>query len=661
MAVISSVQVAAGALPFVFLLAVTGARSAQGAGWPRALIDGFLAQALLSDIAAETLGHFAAIGFGAVFAVWLVAAAFALGWAWRLRARLHVAATIEHPLGFSIVMVFVTVTLLIALSAAPNNWDSQTYHLARIEHWVQDRSLAFYPTAIPRQNAFGPLAEVLLLQTRVLSGGSAYYLLVQWLGMVVSVAAAFRIAGQLAGTQTQCWLAAVFVATLPIGILQSTSTQNDYVEAALLAGFVSLGLEAIDLPRAPLGLVAAAGCAGALAGLTKPIAFMLGAGFALWFAIGLARQASWWTRFARLATAMAVLAAIVGPFAGRLLDSPSLAAVETLELPTSFGVPQTLDTFMRHVVSNLATGVPPLDRAVVALSDKVAAPLGFLTHRADATDAEHPVYRPPRGLFIYHENTAPNQLHALLVILALVGTALRWPSRPTVKQLLYCATWVTGLLIFATLIRFWPTEVRYHLPGFVLAAPIVAMRWPDRAPSRWPVALMLVLAVASLPVLLFNKSRSIVPLPRALPVLRQDQPSYLAQSAAERLFANKPRLLAPYSEAVDLIIAANATRIGLVLGDDAWEYPMWWLLQRRGATSSVRIEHVATANEMPYPLGPFRPDIVFWEHKVGEPPATLSVGGREFRRILSRPGPPDTIALFAPADPSVSAQARPRE
>ena len=37
-------------------------------------------------------------------------------------------------------------TLVTALVSAPNNWDSMTYHLTRVEHWVQNASVHFYPT-----------------------------------------------------------------------------------------------------------------------------------------------------------------------------------------------------------------------------------------------------------------------------------------------------------------------------------------------------------------------------------------------------------------------------------------------------------------------------------------------------------------------------------
>jgi hypothetical protein len=41
-------------------------------------------------------------------------------------------------------------TGLLAAVAWPSQWDSMVYHLPRIDHWIQNRSVAFYPTHILR-------------------------------------------------------------------------------------------------------------------------------------------------------------------------------------------------------------------------------------------------------------------------------------------------------------------------------------------------------------------------------------------------------------------------------------------------------------------------------------------------------------------------------
>jgi hypothetical protein len=108
------------------------------------------------------------------------------------------------------------VTLLIALYSPPNSGDSQSYHLARVEHWIQNRSLEFYLTSNTRQLMLPPFAEVLILHFRLLSGGDRFDNLVQWLAGVGAVVAVGRIALALGASRGGTAFARLTAASLPI-------------------------------------------------------------------------------------------------------------------------------------------------------------------------------------------------------------------------------------------------------------------------------------------------------------------------------------------------------------------------------------------------------------------------------------------------------------
>jgi hypothetical protein len=544
---------------------------------------------------------------------------------------------------FLVVTVIASITLFIALTTVPNNWDSQTYHLPRIEHWIQNRSLVFYPTSITRQNDMGPVAEILLLQLRVLGGSDSLYPIVQWISMLCSVGAVYRITQQLRGSETKGWIAAVFLATLPIGILESTSTQNDYVVAALLCCFVTLGLETIQQPSAPFGLVVAVAAAAGLSGMAKPIGFLFGSGFALWFAIAqiwCSTPRAWVSRAGGVAI---VLILIVGPFTARYLSGHDQAQseVENAFVNKSFGVTQTLDNLIRHGVSNLVTGIPQLDAFTYRLSQSITSGLALDSRRDDTTVPSQPSYTPPIGVYVFHEDNGPNPVHLTLVIAALLMIAVQWRTQASATRI-YFAAWLLGLVAFAAVLRWGLWQVRFHLPAFALAAPLVAMAWPERwSKPATTTALFLFLGFTSLPVLFLNQSRELIPLfrERPLPLLR-DRPSYLSTSATERLFVNQQHLLGPYRNAVETIVRSGASQIGLILGGDSWEYPIWKMLRDHKLDYSIRIEHVGLPSEAQFPLGPFLPEVLFWNN--GDAPPTLRIGGRDFYRA----GPPSMIAVY---------------
>ena len=106
-----------------------------------------------------------------------------------------------------------------------------TYHLARVMRWIQDASLAPFPSHQISQDIQPPWAEYTLLNLHLLSGSDWLDGLVQWgcfAGCVVGVS---LIAARLgAGGRGQVF-AAVYAATIPMAIIQASSVQNDLVVA----------------------------------------------------------------------------------------------------------------------------------------------------------------------------------------------------------------------------------------------------------------------------------------------------------------------------------------------------------------------------------------------------------------------------------------------
>src|SRR5262249_61612689 len=97
----------------------------------------------------------------------------------------------------------------------------------------------------------------------------------------------------------------------------------------------------------------------------------------------------------------------------------------------------------------------------------------------------------------------------------------------------------------------------------------------------------------------------------------------------ERLFVNQPQLLDPYQSAIEAIAASNASQVGLILGFNSWENPVWRMLRDRKPDHPVRIEHVNVSGNPRWPLEPFFPHVIFWGLDEGEPPPTLPMSGRE--------------------------------
>src|SRR5687768_8551359 len=139
----------------------------------------------------------------------------------------------KHPLLLGCLLLIGGTTLLVALVAAPNSWDSMTYHLARVAQWYDHGNVEHYYTAIDRQLWQPPFGGYLVLLGYGGLGGRDYLAnLPQWIAGVGAVLVAMEIAARLGASQRSGYVIALFTATAPAVILQSTSTLTD-----LLGGF----------------------------------------------------------------------------------------------------------------------------------------------------------------------------------------------------------------------------------------------------------------------------------------------------------------------------------------------------------------------------------------------------------------------------------------
>ena len=78
------------------------------------------------------------------------------------------------------------ILFLLAIYCPPNTWDSMTYHMSRVAHWVQNENISFYPTHILRQLHQPPFAEYLILQLQLLNNGDQFANLPQFAAMLIS-------------------------------------------------------------------------------------------------------------------------------------------------------------------------------------------------------------------------------------------------------------------------------------------------------------------------------------------------------------------------------------------------------------------------------------------------------------------------------------------
>jgi hypothetical protein len=472
--------------------------------------------------------------------------------------------------------------LCIALKALPSNTDSLFYRMSRVMHWMQNKDLAHYATQYQVQLRFPPLAEFFMLHLRILAENDQYVNVVQWCGMVASLVGVTLIARLLgAGTREQ-YLAGFFVVSIPVGILQSTSTQNDYVVTFWLvctALFVILSKEN-QLKRGNkvyLMLSAALGI------LTKHIYVFYALPLLLWYFLpGLSRRRFGSTLKDGFAFASITILFNAGWWLRNLVTYGSL-----IGSVDAFGkwVHVSLDprvwtsSVLRHTLLNFVSTIPKFNNAITGFVE--------LCHEILRIELHDYVLIPGWN----HEDLAGNPLHTLLVLFTLILIGLLYRKTASKITLKFAAVLLLGFFLVSTLFTVSPYYIRFQLPFLVLWGSIFALVATHLKLGKWTRYTALLLLVSSIPWLLFNSTRSVL---AVKPYTRMGG-SIFHETTEAILFANWHHLIDPYKEAAEIIVDQECKQVGLRIDSHDIEYPFWRLIE--APESGIRIDAV---DQYPY-------------------------------------------------------------
>jgi len=138
---------------------------------------------------------------------------------------------------FSVILFTALINLFLSVYVPPNNWDSMTYHMSRVGYWLQHGSLHHYYTHKWHQNVLPPNAEIIILWSVTLLKNDILANMVQWIAYCGIGLTIYLIAGILGHGQRTSVFASLIYLSLPMVVLQSSSTQNDLVVTFFAVSF----------------------------------------------------------------------------------------------------------------------------------------------------------------------------------------------------------------------------------------------------------------------------------------------------------------------------------------------------------------------------------------------------------------------------------------
>jgi hypothetical protein len=576
--------------------------------------------------------------------------------AWRRRAgptverRIHlsVGSVRARPLiAFTVGMAALALLaqLLVGVAAAPNNWDSMTYHLSRAAYWLQQGAALRFDGASVRQLDSPPNAEIAVATTMALSGTDRYAHLAQWFSLLGCAAAIGGLARLLCFPRAASVAAAALFVVLPGPILQSLTTQNDLVVTACLLAAALLA--ASGFRERHTGTVALGGAALGLAVGTKGTAL-----FALPSILVIVGAAAWSAAAPIRLLARYVAAAVLGTLAFGAFQyaqnwfetgSPFGAQPEVVGR-SGFSVPANAARVLWSFVESPGISLPGSESLVRNVVGKVLAGAGdpgSLVHLGTEVN----------------EDVVAAGLLGWMILWPLTVAVLVWPRVPSDRRAQAAAA-VAYAVAVALLVRATPFNGRILIPAIGFAAPLLALA----ARHEWAVAIVSSLALTSLvPCLLVSESH---------PVLRSvERPAFFDRDRIGQMTVLRPDQ-APVLRAVERSVAPDATLVW-VGGTDSWDYPFFgerlsrrvvrvpggdapqdgkgmcpWLRERIRRAAAAAVVVLDAPREAPAPP----PSIRASEPSAGNFIATARAVGAACPRITSPNGPgrPSRTTLARP-------------
>jgi len=561
--------------------------------WRHSFLSASIMWALLLTIITELLSIFHSVTFGWLVFVWgLIAFILAVIYFITPHKTKPVASLKTEKLSpFDILSLcgisfIVITTMMIAIIAPPNTWDSMTYHMSRVLHWIQNQSVFHYPTHIQRQLFLSPWAEFSIMHFQILIGSDRFANLVQWLSMVGSLIGVSLIAKLQGADLRGQILAALIVTTIPMGILQSSSTQTDYVVSFWLVCFVYYLLEVKKDPKMIYSLYT--GASLGLAVLTKATSYFYAFPFMVWFGLAELRRLRWriWKPFLIILTI--ALTINIGHYtrnidlyknpisdtAYREMNSNDLSSLSSIISNSFRNISLHIGTPFRQVNKSIETFANYLHKLIgIGVNDRRTT---FLSTKFDIH-------------FSFHEDDAGNFVHLALILLSLFLLFLMREQMKSLKLGYYPFTLAFRFFLLCVFIKWTPWHARYHLPLFVLSSTFVAITFSHVLWQKITKLIIIILLLLALPFVFNNYSRPLI-----------GKKNIFNSSRTELSFYIRPHLKAPYIGAINFLMDKGCKDIGLVIdgdyAEDYWEYPFWSLLKEKHKQELFRLEHFDVKN-----------------------------------------------------------------
>lgn len=489
---------------------VRNCNSKNAPDWRDSIFTATVLISLWTAFITELLGFFRALEFWPVLIAWmipiLVALVFTACTSCRLKMPNLPSLSFLEMFACTMIALVLLVVLVSALIAPPNNIDSLNYHLPRIVAWMQQHSLADFPTDYTMQLAMPGFLEYLGLNSMILGGGSAWAInLFGVLSLLLLALAGSSIARRLGGTRESQALTMLFIVTIPMAFGMASTFKPELLEAVWLE-ILAYWLLGIMMERqCGFGQLLLVASTFGLAALTHGTGYVLGMPLALMAAIGLWRSVRWKSVGYILLIGLVVFVVNGAYYARNVMQfgglfGPSPAGHISLQVVNTAFTPRILlENLLRDTASMVAGPSHIINEALGNSISYVAEKLHLNLQDPRSTQPIPGISKPYDGVAYFPNNEYRTSWPLQMFLIGLLPLCfwLGAGSQHTKMCRLYTLLPVGCLITAAAILRWQQTINHLLIPIPALFMPVAAVVISGK-PFRWfrpVVALSAVIAL----------------------------------------------------------------------------------------------------------------------------------------------------------------------
>ena len=476
---------------------------------------------------------------------------------------------------FSTVLLFLGLLFIQAVVYPPNNWDSMTYHMARIPHWISQQSLDPFQTVWTPEINHPPFAEIIICNLGILSRSDILSNLVQYSYLIALLCVNISISELFSFSTLNKYFSTIFLITIPEVILQSTSTQNDLVVSYFIFAAAFFAIK--NVAKFKIWNSLYFGISIGLAIMTKgtayiyliPIVFLI----SLWIIYkSIKIRTAKWIAFGLITTALTI-SLNFNNIIRNVSYSGNIFGQDEIETAGYVNEEMDVTLFLSNCLKNVGLHLShyPIKKKFELVNTQM--------HKLLQVDIDNSYTNVGYKYFVwsnpFNEDVAPNSIHLILIIIAAIFLIFyhRKILSPPYLMLIWIFFTIGGIVAFCAILKWQPWNTRLHTPFFVLSIPLITYSFSFlKALNKGKKVICIILILYASLVLIFNISRPLTALPNLL--IKSYQYSY-NEVRYENYFNMRPYLYSDFIELRKQIKTYKFKEIGLDIAAGDWEYPIF--------------------------------------------------------------------------------------